>query len=65
MHQSINPMRQMKYSEYLASIFGACFIDFALGIWLAGAIGWLATPAFVLGLAVHGWGMYKVQNRNS
>lgn len=65
MHQtSNNPMRQMKYSEYLASIFGACFIAFALGIWLSATVGWLAIPAFVIGLVLHGWGMYKVQKRN-
>jgi hypothetical protein len=45
MHQSNNPMRTMKYSEYLASTFGACFIAFALGIWLAGSVGWRFRPS--------------------
>jgi hypothetical protein len=46
MHQtSNNPMRQMKYSEYLAFIFGNCFIALAPGICLSGKVGWMAVPA--------------------
>lgn len=53
-----------KYSEWLASIFGACFIAFGLGILLSRWLGFLAWFAIVIGIVVHAWGMYKVNQRN-
>lgn len=60
----MNEIIKAKYSEWLASIFGACFIAFGLGILLSTWLGILAWFAIVLGIAVHAWGMYKVNQRN-
>lgn len=60
----MNEIIKAKYSEWLASIFGACFIAFGLGILLSRWINFLAWFAIVLGIVVHAWGMYKVNQRN-
>lgn len=53
-----------KYSEWLGSLFGACFIAFALGAWLSDIFkGWI-WPILIVGLLLHSWGMYKTYQRN-
>ncbi len=53
------------YGEWQASLWGACFIAFGLGVLLASYLSWLAIPAMAIGIAMHGWGMYRIHQRNS
>jgi hypothetical protein len=53
-----------KYSEWLGSLFGACFIAFALGVWLHETFNGLAWPILIIGIVLHSWGMYKTYQRN-
>lgn len=53
-----------KYSEWLASLFGACFIAFALGVVLSEYLGFLAVPLFIIGILLHVWGMHNTYQRN-
>jgi hypothetical protein len=53
-----------KYSEWLASLIGACLIAAGVGVLLA---HWLqaSVPLLVVGgAALHGWGMYRTHRRN-
>jgi hypothetical protein len=59
------PLRQATYGEWLASLFGACLIAFALGVWAADLLGALAPPVLLVGVAVHAWGMAAVHRRSS
>lgn len=52
------------YNEWLASIFGACFIAFGLGVLLAKYFSGFAYIIILVGIIVHSWGMYKVHQRN-
>lgn len=53
-----------KYSEWLGSLLGACFIAFALGVWLSDVFkGWIWL-ILIFGLLLHSWGMYKTYKRN-
>jgi hypothetical protein len=52
------------YLEWQMSLFGASFIAFGLGVLLAGYLPWLATPALIVGVVMHGWGMYRIHERN-
>lgn len=58
-------LRQATYGEWLASLFGACLIAFALGVWAADLLGGLAPAILLAGVAVHGWGMTAVHRRNN
>lgn len=53
-----------KYSEWQASLFGACFIAFGLGVLLHRFFGLWAWLAIVVGVLLHGWGMKKTYGRN-
>jgi hypothetical protein len=53
-----------KYSEWLGSLFGACFIAFALGVWLSDIFRNWVWPILIVGLLLHSWGMYKTYQRN-
>lgn len=55
---------KVKYSEWLGSLFGACFIAFALGVWLSEIFDALAWPILLIGILLHSWGMYKTYQRN-
>lgn len=53
-----------KYGEWQASLFGACFIAFGLGVLLHrffGVWGWLI---IIVGIILHSWGMKKTYERN-
>lgn len=53
-----------KYGEWQASLFGACFITFGLGVLLHrffGVWGWLI---IIVGIILHSWGMKKTYERN-
>lgn len=53
-----------KYSEWLGSLFGACFIAFALGLMLSDYLGFLTLPLLIVGILLHIWGMSKTYQRN-
>lgn len=57
-------LTQMKYSEWLGSLFGACFIAFALGVWLHDTFKGFAWLILLAGVLLHSWGMYKMYQRN-
>jgi hypothetical protein len=50
--------------EWYASIFGACFIAFALGVLLAGYFSSFSLLIMIIGVGVHSWGMYHIHQRN-
>ena len=56
--------QKAKYSEWLGSIFGACFIAFTLGVWFHEAFSNFVWPILVIGILLHSWGMYKTYQRN-
>lgn len=51
--------------EYEAALFGACFLSLGAGVLFASLIGKLAVPFILLGLLLHGWGMYSIHVRRS
>jgi len=57
-------LRSATLLEWEASLFGACFIAFGLGVLLAGVAQAYAPAAIAVGIVVHGWGMYRVHKRN-
>jgi hypothetical protein len=52
------------YGEWQASLWGACFIAFALGAFLGKYFGLFAWVILVVGIVLHAWGMTKTYNRN-
>lgn len=57
-------MTTAKYSEWLSSLFGACFIAFALGAVFSEYVGFLVLPLFIIGILLHVWGMRNTYQRN-
>lgn len=57
-------LQKVKYSESLASIFGASFVAFALGVWFSAPFGAYAWPIAIIGIVLHAWGMYRTYQRN-
>lgn len=57
-------LTKASYGEYQASLFGACGIAMALGVFLADYLRSFALGLLFLGIAVHSWGMYRVHQRN-
>ncbi len=53
-----------KYGEWQASLFGACFIAFGLGVLLHRYFGAWAWLLIVIGVFLHSWGMSKTYKRN-
>lgn len=53
-----------KYGEWQASLFGACFIAFGLGVLTAGFVGNWAWLIIAIGVIMHSWGMQKTYKRN-
>ncbi len=51
-------------SEWYCSIFGACFIAFALGVLFAGYFSSYSVFIMILGIVMHSWGMYRIHKRN-
>ena len=65
MHAQKNEqLTQMKYSEWLASLFGACLIALALGAWWHDVIDAAIGVVLIAGVALHSWGMYASYQRN-
>jgi hypothetical protein len=57
-------LRKATTVEWELSIFGACFIAFGLGVWLASYFRPWAFWIMLIGIIGHGWGMYKIHQRN-
>lgn len=61
----MNKIIKAKYIEWEASLFGACFIAFGLGAFLANyfqsSIVW---GIILIGILMHSWGMYKIHQLN-
>ena len=57
-------LTKMKYNEWLSSLFGACFIAFALGVWLHDTFDGLVWLILLSGVLLHSFGMYKMYQRN-
>jgi hypothetical protein len=57
-------LTKAKYGEWLASLFGACGIAMGLGIYFANYLIVLAPWLILAGIALHGWGMYKIREHN-
>lgn len=52
------------YGEWQASLWGACFIAFALGALLGQYFGVFVWVVLIAGIVLHAWGMNKIYNRN-
>ncbi len=50
--------------ENQASIFGAGFIGFGLGVLLATFVGKWGVAVMLLGIVMHAWGMFKTHRRS-
>lgn len=57
-------LTKAKYIEWQASLFGACFIAFGLGILFASFMGAFVYIIILIGIVMHSWGMYKMHQRN-
>lgn len=57
-------LTRAKYHEWQASLWGACSIAFGLGLLLSSYVGQFATALILVGIILHGWGMYKIHQRN-
>lgn len=57
-------LTKAKYVEWQASLWGACAIAFGLGSLLTNYFGQLAIVLILIGIVLHGWGMYKIHKRN-
>lgn len=59
-----NNLTKAKYMELQASIFGACFVAFGLGVILFSFFEKYAFIIITIGIIIHAWGMYKIHQRN-
>jgi hypothetical protein len=57
-------LRRATLLEWEASLFGACFIAFGLGVIFAEMARDFSYPLILIGIASHGWGMYRIHRRN-
>lgn len=53
-----------KYVEWQASLFGACFIAFGLGVLLERYFTIWAWMIILVGILLHAWGMTNTYRRN-
>jgi hypothetical protein len=63
--KSPSPLTKAKYVEWQASLWGACFIAFGLGAFLANFAAPFAAIIILLGIPLHAWGMYRIHQRNN
>ena len=59
-----NDLTKAKYSEWLASLFGACGIALGIGVYFAKLLANLTPIIILLGIILHAWGMYRMHQRN-
>jgi hypothetical protein len=58
-------LTKAEYIEWQASLWGACFIAFGLGVLLYRFFPEaLIYIVILIGIAIHSWGMYKIHSRN-
>lgn len=57
-------LRKAKYNEWLGSLLGACLIALGLGSLFAESLKPIVWWLIVAGVLLHGWGMYKIHQRN-
>lgn len=57
-------LTKAKYVGWQASLWGACSIAFGLGILLSRYFGQFAIALILIGIVLHAWGMYKINQRN-
>ncbi len=57
-------LTKAKYLEWQASLFGACGIAIALGVYFADFLRPYAPWLLIAGVIIHSWGMYKIHQRN-
>jgi hypothetical protein len=50
--------------EYQASLLGACVLFLGLGALAASYLKGLSELLILVGIGVHGWGMYRIRRRN-
>lgn len=62
--KSVNTNITAKYGEWQASLFGACFIAFGLGVLLSRYFDNFIWVVILIGILLHGWGMSKVYKMN-
>lgn len=53
-----------EYSEWQASLFGACLIAVVLGFWLSDYLRPYLVLILIFGVVMHSWGMYRIHQRN-
>lgn len=59
------PLTKAKYTEWQASLWGACFIAFGLGALFTSFAAPYAAIIILIGVPLHAWGMYRIHQRNS
>jgi hypothetical protein len=57
-------LNKAKYIEWQASLWGACAIAFGLGTLLSDYFDKFAPALILIGIILHGWGMYKINKSN-
>jgi hypothetical protein len=65
MEENQENLTHATYREWEASLFGACLIAFGLGVLLAHAMQPYLWWIILLGILLHGWGMYRIHQRNT
>lgn len=58
-------LTKAKYVEWQASLFGACFIAVAIGVLFADTLKQFVSLLILVGISLHGWGMYCIHRRNN
>lgn len=59
-------LTKAKYGEWQLSLWGACLIAGGVGVFLAPYLAtWVVLMTMLLGIIMHGVGMYKIHQRNS
>jgi uncharacterized membrane-anchored protein len=59
-----NKNLEMTYLEYQLALFGAAFLALGVGIVFQKYLQVIGIPLILLGIALHGYGMYKINKRN-
>lgn len=57
-------INKAKYYEWLMSLTGACLIAFGLGVLLSDKFQSYYPYIILIGIVIHGIGMFKVHQRN-
>lgn len=55
----------VKYIDYLLSFIGAVMVSFAFGVWLNVKFSDIFVYLIILGVLIHGYGMYQIKKMNT